>query len=220
MDALLPYNLAGLFNGPIRVVYTPVATTLPTKIQDIVGMVSPYVLDSDWDDFGAAKSAPSYSRGLAKEGATIQQESGQILEEVSDVPRQIKLSVAELTPENLMILENASEIETIAAAANTGAQKSVGLSSIIELTEYRMAFIGSRKKKSVLVTEPGGATRGGLLALVANRVSAAAETSTIEFDRGNLAEAVITFDLHPEPGETEEVYGRWLTETAGTIAAT
>lgn len=216
-DAMLPYSLAGLFNGPVRVVYAPISATVADKIQSVMAMQSPYGLVSPYVDFGAAKSSASYSRGITKEGAQIQQESGDVLEDITEIPRKLKLSVAELSAENLMILENASEIETIAAATATGAQKSIGLDSFEELTEYRVAFIGVRKKKSVQVVESTGLKRGGLLALIANRVTISADDTTIEFDKGNLAEAPLTFDLHPEPGLTEEVYGRWLVEAAGTL---
>ena len=223
MDAFFPWEIANLVSGPVRVVIAPIAAdstpAVPVKIQDTVGMVHPYTVVTPYRNFGATVGSPGYSRGIETEGWTINEEDGSIMEEVSDTPRSFTVPMVELSAENLMLLENASEIETVAAAANTGAQKTIGMDSIDELTEYRIAFIGRRKKRSGLVTEPGGRTRGRLIGALCNRCTLAAEEASLQFEKGSPVAGDITFNLFPEPGLTEEVYGRWALEDAGTITA-
>lgn len=218
MAALKPYNINNLVVGAPRVLYAPTSQAVPTDISQIIAMTSPYAPQGAWLDFGAAKSSSSYSRDIESEGLEIQQETGAVIEEVTQVDRVLSTSIAELTPESQKIIENAPAIETVAAAAGRSAQKRLKIGSFTDLTQYRIALIGTRKIQSGTVTEPGGATRGRLICVTLYRTQVAADSVEEEFEKGELVEAPVDFVSFPEAGQASgQEYGTWLYEDAGTI---
>jgi hypothetical protein len=223
MSDKMPYNLENLIVGAVRVMWALVEdiATVPVKIQDIVFMTAAgaYAAKTDWNEFGATSDASAYTRGMESEGVEIQQETGQIMKEITEINRAFSLTMAEIFEDNVQILENADAIEDVAAAALTGAQKSIGLGTFTDLTEYRMAFLSFRKKQAGIVNEPGGIKRGRMNMLILNRATLTAEDAEVEWEKGNLTDVEVGFEGYPEPDEEDNVaYGRWLFEQAGTIA--
>lgn len=216
--ALRPYDINNLVAGAVRVLYAPTSEPVPVDIADIIAMTDPYAPVGSWVDFGASTETQTYSRSIESEGLEIQQESGAIIEDITDVGRTFAFDVAEIEENNLKVLEEAPSIETIAAVAGASAQKGVAVGGFTELTQYRVAFIGIRKKQSGTVTEPGGATRGRMVAVALYRCQLSAEESSIEFGKGNLASAGVNFTSFPESGQPEDQdVGKWLFEDSGTI---
>jgi hypothetical protein len=219
--SMFPFDLTKLLSGRVRIVHAPISVAVPTRIADIVGQVSPYTVVGDWEDGGSTGGPAQVSRNLQVAGFNIQQTTGTVLEEPSEVTRQISAPFAEITPELLAMFEESPGVDTITAAANKGAEKQVPFGSILELTNRRIALIGRLKKSQVLVTEPGGATRGAMVAFIAHRVTLAADNAQISFGEGDLVQVPMTFTLLNDPTistEGEEA-GKWAIETASTIAS-
>jgi hypothetical protein len=215
VSAVLPYDLAKTVVGAVRILWAPITQTLPTKVQDVHAMTSTYAAAGTWKDFGAQKSVPQYNRDINVQGNQIQQETGDVFEEVTEVKRSFRVPVAEITPETLQIIENAPSVDTIAAASGAGSQKGLAVGSFTDLNQYRIYFVGRRKAPYGAVTEPGGLKRGPFVGYVGYRASLSADAVNIDFEKGNLAEAVVTFDFFPEPGQPSgQEYGKWLFEDA------
>lgn len=228
MDPLKPYDITNMIVGAARTVIADAdgatAPAVPTKLQDIQNLIAvgdAYPLKANWRDIGAATDGSEYTHGREAEGVEIQQESGSIFEEITNVSRGFSLSMAELYPANVQFIEVAEVIETIAAAAGAGGpQKSVGMGSYTDLPAYRMALIGVRKVSAGALIEPGGRTRGRLVGVVLNRVTLSTDENTVGFEKGTLADTQIGVTAFPEPGQPQATaYGRWLFEDAATIAA-
>lgn len=227
MDPLRPYDIFNMVVGAVRVVYADAdganAIAVPTKLQDLQDLTptaGDYPTATDVNDLGAATDGSEYTHGRELEGVEIEQETGSIFEEITQVSRGFSLSMAELEPNNVQLIEVASAIETIAAVANAGgAQKSVGLASYTELPAYRIALIGVRKRAAGLVTHAtSGMERGRLVAVTLNRATLSSDENTTSFGKGTLANTSLGVTAFPEPGEAADVaYGRWFFEDAGAI---
>lgn len=218
MSNLQPYDITKLALGGVRTLYAPTSQAIPADITGIHAMVSTYAVVGAWKDFGAAKSAANYNRGITKQGLDIQQESGEILTSVSDVSRTSTFSVSEIAEDNIKIIEQAPAINTVAAAAGRSAQKAVPGGSFTELTRYRIAMVGVRHKDSGIVIEPSGLQRGRLVAVVLYRAELTGDNVQVTAEKGNLWEAQVSFEAFPEPGQpTGQEYHTWFFEQAGTI---
>ncbi len=222
-----PYDIFNLITGPARVLYAPTTVAVPKKLQEIVELLGEKDYDpkTGWVDFGAAAEgeAPSYSRGFESEGLGIEQEKSAIFNDITDVNRNISLNVAEITPENIKIVEGielgAGTSETVAATATTAKQESVPLDAISEFPSYRIALIGERKKDSGVVVEPDGTERGRIVGVILNRCSLTGDDSEIEVAKGSLVSAPVQFEAFPEPGESKGSYGRWIFEETADLAS-
>jgi hypothetical protein len=214
-----PYNVDNLLGGAVRVLIADATQAVPANIADIIDMVSPYAPATGWTDLGAAKDAFSYTRAFETAGYEIQQVAGPILEEITTITRTITTSVAEITPENLGIFEEAGAPLTIAAAAGQSAQKGVSFGSFASVTQHRIAFVSRRNKASGIVTEPGGVERGRFVVGVGYLGQMSADSAEMGQAKGELTAFGLTFTLFPESTEAQgEEYGTWLLEDAGTIA--
>lgn len=219
--AMFPYDLNDLFGGTIRFLTAPSTEPVPGDISDIIDMTSPYAANGSWVDLGATGGPFQYNRNLTVGGYNIQQTQGTVLEEVTDVTRTMSVAAAEVRPDVIRMLEQGAAQEAISASANVSAQTKVPFGSIADLTSYRVAAIGRRKKVQGLVTEPGGATRGALVAWVGYSANISADNAQISVGEGDMATVPLTFSLHPDATVTDEgeEYGCVLFETAGTISA-
>lgn len=217
--SLKPWDITKLAVGPVRTILAPDTEDVPEAIQDVVDMTAPYANNNSFFDLGAARESSTYTRGMDEEGLQIQQESGDIMSEITDIQRTFKLSVSEIAPDNIKIIENSTTQESIAAASGSSAQVAVPVGSFSDLEVYRLVLIAVRKKQSGVVIEPGGAERGCMVAYFGNRVTLAAEDADFEWEKGQLVNVEVTFKSYPEPGlDDEESYGRWVFEQPGTIA--
>lgn len=218
----LPYDIANLLGGASRVVISDDAGALPsipTKLQDIIDCESPYLPTTGWTDIGATADATTYRREMSSEGWEIQQVNGAILEDVTDVARSMTVPMADFRPEFIAMLEEASGVTSIAAAAGAVAQKAIKGGTITTLTTRRVALIGQRKKDSGIVEESvGGVTRGRFVACVLYLVQLAADAVEIGLAKGAMSSAPVTFVALPEPTQPQEQeYNLWLSEEAGVI---
>ena len=223
---LTPYDIFSLAVGPARMVYAPVTVAVPKKLQDIVALVNDegeYAVADEWLDFGAAPegNGASYTRGFDTESLGIEQSTGAIFTDITDVNRGFSLDIAEINPTNMAIIEGTDEDpETIAKGKGTSAQEAMPLGQVSEFPSFRVALIGQRKKDSGVVKEPDGTERGRLVCVVLNRCTITADDSEIQVQKGSLLSAPLQFEAFPEPGEPpKQAFGRWLFESAGTIEA-
>ena len=220
-----PYDIDNLLGGAVRILFADPDDVgdpgIPGDISDIVAMVYPYAAETGWTDLGATKESFTYTRSFDTEGWEIQQEQGNVIEEVTSIERTIELSVAEFRPETLALVENApsTAITAITAGANKGAQDAIGFGGFQSPKRYRFAFISRRSTASGVVTEPGGRVRGRFFAGVLYQSQIAADDMSIEQSKGALTAGGVTFTSFPDAdAPAEEEYGSWFDEHAGTIA--
>lgn len=216
---MFPYDVGELADGPIRCLYAPIATAIPTTLKDVISQVSPYAPATGWIDFGATAGPWVYQRNVTATQYKIQQTTLAVREKVTEVVRTAQVAVAELRPSVMKILEEGTTLETGVAAAGVGAYTKAPVGNVNDLTQYRMAFIGCRGKDQGLVTEPTTAiTRGRLFGFVANRCQVSAENLQLSLAQGDLGNANVTFKLYPDStSDAGEEHGAWIFETAGTF---
>lgn len=217
-----PYDLDHLLGGRVRVLISKITTTpaaIPVKINDVIGLEGTYDPVTKWLDVGAARDSASYSRSFSEEGWGIQQVNSDVLSDITGTARSVSLSVAEVRPDLLELIEQSPGGETVVAAVGASAQKAVPFGQINDLDRWRVAFIAQRKKKSGIVKEKTGSKeRGRFVAITINEATITADETGIEFDKGSLSHVPLTFTAYPAAGETEgEEFGRWILEDAGTI---
>lgn len=217
MSDLRPWDITKLTTGSVRVMLAPTTEAIAALMTDCFLKQAPYTKQGTWFDLGAAKSGSNYQRGVEASGISIQQETGDILEEITAVNRSFTLSVSEIAAENIKIIEEAQAIGTITTAGETG-DKEVEIGTFEGFTPYRLALAGLRPKDAGIVTEASTLVRGRLVFCTLNRVKLTADNVAIGFEKGQLSEAQVTFKAYPEPGETQAAaHGRWLFEQAGTF---
>lgn len=220
----LPYDLAHLLGGAARVIVSdPSAppSALPENINDFIDCETPYATKTGYLDLGATTEGTSYSRDMDSEGYEIEQTSGTIFEEITEVSRRLDVNMGEINPQNLQILEEAPSVATVAAVVGEAvAQKAVAFGSIQSLTSRQVIFVGMRNKQSGVVSETTGSiTRGRFVALVLYNATIAADSSEVEVAKGSLASLPVSFVAFPAGGETQgQEFGTWLLEDAGTIS--
>jgi hypothetical protein len=219
-----PYNIDNLLGGAVRILYgdpagTP-ATGIPASIADVINMTSPYAPKTGWVDLGATKESFTYTRGFDVEGWEIQQNQGNVIEEITQITRSIEVSVAEFKPETLQIIENAPTVADVAAAVGASAQKRVSFGSFQSPKRRRFAFIARRSNASGLVIEPGagGIQRGRFFMGVIYQAQIAAADTSIEQAKGALTASGVTFTCFPDASQAQgSEYGAYYDELAGTI---
>lgn len=218
-----PYEINNLLVGAVRILYAPTSVALPTDIDSVIDMESPYNAKTGWLELGATKESFTYTRGFDTEGLEIQQSSGVLFEEITDLSRQIEVSAAEFSPEIVKIIEGAeTAVATVAAAAGKSAQKKVHIGAFSTLSRFRFAFLARRNQASGIVTESDTVTtRGRFVMGVLYSASMAADDASMEFAKGELTAAGVTFSAFPDSSVAVAAnnYGAWYFEDAGAIAA-
>lgn len=219
----LPYDLNNLIGGGARVVLSDddvAFPAIPPDLSAVIDLVEPYATKAGWVDVGATTEGSNYSRGIDTDGYEIEQSSGLIFEEVTEITRQLSLTMGELRPDLLKVFENAAAVDDIAAGVLKSAQKAVKFGAFSALDVRRVVLIGQRNKKSGVVTEgAGGLERGRFLAVSLYSVTLAAEEEELEAAKGSLWGLPLTLTAFPEDGQPQgEEYGQWLDEQSGVIA--
>lgn len=216
-----PYDVNEVLGGRARILIAPTTVAVPDDLSDIVDLVSPYAPKTGWEDLGATGGPAQYGRNLTVAGYNIQQSTSAVLEEPQEVTRTIAFPSAEVRPDILAMLEEAGAVETVAAAALRSPQDRVRFGTVVELSSYRLAVIGVRKEVQGAVTEPGGAKRGRLVALVGFNCQISADNAQVAFGEGDMAQVPLSFTFHPDSTLTTSgtEFGMWLTEDSATIAA-
>lgn len=221
MDSIRPYDIFGVgVVGAARgmiVGYGDEAA--PVGIHSVIGMEYPYAPVGNWINTGASVSAKGYSRGMESEGIAIQEETGNLFEDITETNRTITVPFAETKPAFEEIIENATHINDIEAAAGRSEQEVVALQSISQLRQYRVAFIGVRRMESGVVVESDGRERGRFVMRVLNLCTLAADDVDEEMEKGSLAERAVAFTAFPdsEVDAADGDWGRVLFERAGTV---
>lgn len=219
----VPFDPTGALAGPARTLYAPISAAVPDDLWDIVPPVSTageYPPQGDWVDFGLAADAPTYSHSRETSGLEYQQPHGVLFESLSNVARTFTAQIAEISPENMKIVENTqAAIEDIVAAAGKSAQKKLPFGTYSSLTPYRIAMVAFRPDGSTVVEEPDGSVRPAAVGLILPRVVLGAEDTEFSFGSGDPVNAPITFNIISEPTLTDgEDMGYWVFEQEGTIA--
>ena len=213
-----PYNIDHLLGGAARILVSDDDTALPalpTALEDVIDNIFPYAPVTGYVDFGATKEGASYSREISSEGYEIQQATGNVLEEITEVARTLTVSIAEFRKEHFKIMEESAAVETVAESATSAPQDIVKFGGITDLTHRRMVAVGMRSKQSGVVKESATRSRGRFLALVLYDVALAAESTEVPLEKGSLAEMPIAFKSFPVGGEEAgQEHGFWLDEGA------
>lgn len=221
-----PWDATQASVGPARVVYTDdTSVAVPVDAWDIVAPVAngsgEYPLQTGWKDFGLAADAPSYTHSKDSAGLEYEQPVQALFEQITSITRKFVAQVAEISPENMKIVENTSSaIETIAAATGASAQKKVPFGLYPGLKRRRIAMISYRPEGSAIVTEgAGGPTRPPAIVLVLPQVALSTEDSEFSFKKGEPTNGAISFTCFPEDTlDAGEEHGFWIFEQAGVIA--
>lgn len=213
-----PYDVNNLLGGRARVLFTDdTSVALPVSLDDIISLEDPYGAQTGWIDFGATVEASTYERTIDSEGFEIQQTSGTVLEEITDISRILTVSIGEVKAEHLVMLEESGGITTIAAVGGSAtAIDQVKFGAFSDVSRHRVAFVAQRSKQSGIVDE-GSVERGRFLSVVLYNVAISADSSEVNFEKGNLVELPMSFTAFPEDGETAgQEFGCWFDESAGT----
>jgi hypothetical protein len=199
-------------------------TTAPADLWDIIPAVADssgeYPAKTGWHDFGLSVDAPTYTHSKDSEGLEYQQPKGVLFEQISSITRTFTAQIGQIDPDNLLIVENADSITSVAAATNESAQQKVGFGLYSTFKNVRIAMVTYRPSGSANVTEPSPSNRirPPAVALVFPLCVLSAEDSEFEFDAGTPVNAAITFTVLPDQtlGAGKE-HGYWVFETPGTI---
>ena len=203
-----PYDLNYLRDGRLRLCYgvrSDIAT-LPESPVDVVSPISPYTAEDDWNNVGATNGALTHARGKTLNDWRIQQADAAVFRAVTEGTMAVGVPAVQLSPPFLALLEQSPGVETIAAATGHAAYSIVPVGTILELEEFRIAFLGFYKKAQGIIREGDADTkgRGRMFGFVGYRATLAGDTVTITYEAGNMASADLSFDLYPDPTGTDE----------------
>lgn len=217
-------------NGQGRILFSPLTgtddTAVPTGIEDIIGMVSPYAPKTststgNWFDVGATAAPAEYSRQVSLNEWKIQQQLTSILRVPNEVVRTFKLALAEFTRSDLVAMfENATVQSAVSSGTGKSAQELIAFGQFTDLLQYRVAIIGFQPLECGVVTEgSSGPTRPRMWCQFFNRVSVDADAQSINFGIGEMVSVPITLKCYPEPSANQNAeHGGYFFEAAGTIA--
>lgn len=232
------YSVAELIGSGARVLYAESTYTLPVSsgapaidLSDIIDLVGPdYNPKAGWVDIGAAREGQgaSYERNIEESEQGLEQATGAVFTDITDVPRTLTFQMAQMSVDHLRkFMENAPaprDIADVPAAGVAGSsdQTAVDFGSFENLPRYRVAIIGQRRVGSGAdVTEAGNANavRGAFVALVGFSCALTAENAQYELQKGQIANVPIQMRLLPESTVTDSTRdrGTWLLEDTGGI---
>lgn len=222
VTGLNPYDLSKLLSGPCRVLRgDPSSLSIPADLLDIMAVekADSYAAARGWTDFGATTEGTAYGRQIETSGYEIENTSGSVAESVTDVVRQVSVTMGEIEENALQILEQAPAVDDVAGNADRRPEKHVKFGSIDSLSRYRIAFLGRRPVGvGADVIEQDGTVRGAFVCGVLYTSSITADQAAIQLAKGQLASAPLTFKAFPEDGEEQgEETGLWIVEEPGEI---
>lgn len=223
----MPFDASGALAGPARTVFADPADVAASPV-DLWQIITPvanvtgeYPVKTGWKDFGLAADAPTYTHSKETEGLEYQQSRGVLFEQISNIARSFTAQVAQIDPDNMVIVENAQAVETIAGATGVSAQKKVSFGIYEEFKTLRIALISYRPSGTPMVTEPAPSNRKrpAAVALILPLCVLAAEDSEFQFDAGNPVNAPITFTVLRDATQAAgKEHGYWIFEQPGVIA--
>jgi hypothetical protein len=213
-------TLANLLTGPARWLYAPTTVAVPTKLDDIVALTSPYAPKTGWIDGGATTDTPTYGRDMDSSDLSIQNRTTPVLKRITGTSRTLQVTVGEITAALMQIIENAPAPTTIAvgaAASGTPAQTRLDLGSISTLVRFRHALIAERDPG--LGSSAEGGARGQLVAAVLYSAAVTADASDMDFPNDDLVGRQVTFQAYPDSTISDplKAHGCLLFETGATV---
>jgi hypothetical protein len=222
-DGLNTFTLGNLLKGPCNVLYAdPAVVDAPANIADIFDPDGGgYELAEGWKQFGATTAGTAYGRQFSTTGYVIEQATGNVDEEVTEVVRTVQATFGEVTPELLQMLEQATNLTTVAKAKGRSAEKQVRTGTVESLKNYLIAFVGRRLTgQGADVTESGGKVRGAFVVGGLNKAKITGDQVALQLARGQLASAALTLQAYIDDSQPEgEEHGFWFAEQPGTIEA-
>lgn len=196
-----------------------------TKLDDVLDLTT-LALKTNFVDVGSAREGvgSAYNRNITTAESRIEASTVSIRERITAVDRTITLHLAEFTPDKVAILEEAPAVTTIAAAANSSPQSRVDGGVFNKMTRYRVVLLGIHPDgEGRDITDTTADVRGPLCAWVLQNARMSAENAGIEIQRGQIADAPLTFKGFPEPTITDPAKSvvSYIEETGpATISAT
>jgi hypothetical protein len=224
MDPLRPFDIFSVatIGAPRVLIANYDDVDAPEGIHSVIDMVYPYAPVDSWENGGAAVSQRGYTRGLSSEGIDIQEQTGNLFEDITETTRTVSLPFAEINPFLESIIENSPAIDDIDAAPGVSEQSVVALQSISTLRRYRIAIIGVRRTESGVVVEPPDARqRGRFVGRLLNLCTLSADDTEQTMEKGSLAERVVAFTAFSdsEVDANDGDWGRVVMEKAGTVGS-
>jgi hypothetical protein len=212
------WDKLGLLPGPADVLIAPSSVAAPTKPKEAFLQKDPYtpVTGARW--IGATAAPSVYARNFTEAGFQIQQANGDVFTQLSDTERTSRFNCANITKDNLGLLENSAPSADLASEANQSAYEEVPMLDVDELDHYWIAFVARFPKEAGEVIEPpgaGGKVRGRYYIVVLNDVVLAAENVEESIGKGDLVNAQITMKGAPD---ADGLWGHHWLEKAGTIS--
>jgi hypothetical protein len=129
----------------------------------------------------------------------IEEDTGAVWTDVDDIPRQMTMQFAEITDENVQIIEDALDPVAVAAAAHRSPQRR-RLRHDRVADRYRLVLVGMRRAgQGADITDEAGDKRGPLVAVCLHNVSISADNADFELQRGQIANIPLTFKAYPDP---------------------
>jgi hypothetical protein len=220
-----PYDAGGALAGPARVLYAiPSVTAAPVDLWDVIPAVADvsgeYPAKTGWKDFGLSADAPSYTHSKDSAGLEYQQPKGVLFEQISAITRTFTAQIGQIDPDNMIIVENANAITSIAATTAKSAQKKLGIGLYSSFKNVRIVLVTYRPSGTPAVTEPtpSNRVRPAAVALVFPQCVLSAEDSEFSFDAGTPVNAAITFTVVPDQTQgAGNEHGYWIFEQSGVI---
>lgn len=216
-------NFANIAGGPAWFFYTADLTVaVPTKIDDVVGMASPYTPKTGWINGGAlTRTALALAFATTQAVVTTAHTNVPVATRVTGTTATVQVPFQELSPAIIQLARNSPASVSIAAGAGgsgTPAQTAVPQGSVQQIKRRRGAVIIERDPGVTGVYGEGGA-RGQLVAWLIPQIGISAQGNTISLDPDTTAELLAQFDYFPEPTITDPTkqYGFVVFETGTTV---
>lgn len=223
MTFQLPDTPANLWNGPGYFLYTADLTVaVPTKIDDIVTMKSPYGTKTGWINGGmVTRDAMSVAMSMTGTDFVTGHTNLPVGRRITATSRLMTVTLQELTGALMQLIENTPNPTTIAAGiagSGTPAQAAVPLGAVTSLNRHRCAIVAECDPALTGVSAEGGA-RGHLIAYVLYQASISGKDSAWAVDPDTLSSRSVEFEAFPEPTITDitKQHGLWLSETGLTV---
>lgn len=222
-----PFDKKGALTGPARVLWAPITQAIPVDIYDVVPGKADgsgeYPALSGWNDFGLAADAPQYSHSKDTDGLEYQNVPGNLFETVSSIERSFSAQCAQIDAATLKIIENTTDATAIAlgsAGSGEAAQTKIRFGLYNSLIQYRIAMISYRPQGADDVTEPAPSNRvrPAAVALILPRVQLSADSTDLDFSRGDPTNAEVGFEVFPETTLAAGFeHGFWAIETGAVL---
>ncbi len=218
----LAVQIGKLLSGSCAVAYALASEVdAPTNIGDIIILTGDAEVTEDYNLLGATVGTTDYGMDVKASELKINQRTAAVFEDIDDIVRILKLAMAEMSTEHWALLEQAAEVETVAAGANTSEQKLVRSGSFTERDRYRIAFIAQRRKSQGIVVEPDATERGCYVVFGFYSGAITAGSSSTKLEQGALASRDVEFKGFPDPElDAGQDTMFFFEEQPGTISAT